>query len=525
MSQRFTPHPYQEDAAQFGLGQFLFGGPGAAAFLHDPGMGKTALTLSLIRSLKNMGVCGQTLLIAPLRPVYSVWPQELRKWSQFNGLTYRIVHGNEEKRIRALRSTADLLLINADGVHWLIRYLIGEGLKQVPLKKIVTTLRGMQLQPLATQLEITGDLTCVAKGIPPSRYKTLIKHTELKLPFGWHNLVIDESSLFKNPDSNRFQALRSIANQFRFRSLLTGTPCPNGLIDLWAQIYLLDGGEALGQNITAYRQRYFYQDAFGRRWLPVPGAEQQIHDRIAHLCHRLDEKDHLDLPPLVVNDIWVDLDAKTLQRYKQLEREFFVELEDESTDILVGSAAAKYGACRGFANGGIYEQRENQERLTHQLHEHKLAALQELIGELQERPLLVAYPFIHDLERIRKKYPKAPAINGSTSAVESDRLIEQWNRGELPLLLVHPQSLSHGVNMQANGNDICWFGLTDNLEHYLQLNKRLHRQGVRSTVRIHRILCRNTVDLAIRERINDKDQTQRALLDALLRYRKGELAA
>ena len=356
--------------------------------------------------------------------------------------------------------------------------------------------------------------------------------------------MVDESSLFKNPDAHRFQALRAISDQFAYKSLLSGTPSPNGLMDLWAQMYLLDEGRALGASISAYRDRYFNKGFRGDSWHTKDGAKEAIYAAIAHLAHRLDEKDHLDLPDLVINDIWIDLNTKAMKGYKKLEKDLFVELdasrvkalqedsrvpsdadpEGPQCGVVIGSAAAKYLNCRGYSNGGIYETPEDAEsiddRITHHIHTDKVKALTELIGELQGKPLIVAYQFKHDLERIRKILPKAPVINGSVDANASLGLINAWNAGEINVLLVQPQSLSHGVNMQAYGNDICWFGLTDNLEIYLQLIKRLHRQGVKGTVRIHRLLCRGTVDEAIRERLEDKDASQQALLRALKNYRR-----
>jgi len=553
MPQKLTPHAYQDDAFCFGIKRCLYSGNtgGGTAFFHDPGMGKTVVSLLLIRALKSMGRLKQTILIAPLRPIYSVWPAELHKWLDFHGLTYRIVHGDEEKRVQALKSNADILLINAEGVQWLVKYLITQELWKIPLPRVLSQLSKMdtELKPLVTEVKIKGDVSLICERLPPARWKTLVKNLGIKIPPEWHHLLIDESSLFKNPDSQRFQSLQAIALQFPYRTLLTGTPSPNGLTDLWAQIFILDGGLSLGRNITTFRKRYFNKGFRGSSWNIKDGAKEQIYQAVGHLVHRLDENDHLDLPPLVYNDIWVDLNSKAMKGYKLLEKEMFIELQKadvaksfrdmgiqdehfnstlgmERPGIVLGTAAAKYGNCRGFANGGVYETPENefgekqvQNRVTHHIHDDKVRALSELIGELQGKPLIVAYQFKHDLARILKKYPKAPAINGDTDAAGAMQLINQWNAGAIDLLLVQPQSMSHGVNMQANGNDICWFGLTDNLEIYLQLNKRLHRQGVTSTVRIHRLLCRDTIEEAILARLGDKDSTQQALLRALQNYR------
>ena len=506
-------------------------------------MGKTAVTLMLLQALKSVGHLQQTVLIAPLRPIYSVWPGEVIKWARFQGIRYKVVHGSVEAKEQAIRSNADLLLINAEGVHWAVKYLLTQALWKIPLKRVLSQLKKMDLYPLAELVSLKGDVSLIPESIPPARYTTLVNNLGIKLPPTWSSLVIDESSLFKNPEAHRFQALRAFAPQFRYKSILSGTPSPNGLMDLWAQIFLIDEGRALGASISAYRNRYFNKGFRGDTWHTKDGAKEAIYAAIAHLIHRLDERDHLNLPDLVFNDIWIDLNTKAMAGYKKLEKEMFIELDNSGGQlfpvdqvasaemagtgnpvVVIGTAAAKYLNCRGYSNGGVYETPETAEgpedRITHHIHTDKVKALGELIGELQGKPLIVAYQFKHDLERIRKLLPKAPAINGDVSASESLRIINQWNAGTIPVLLVQPQSLSHGVNMQANGNDICWFGLTDNLEIYLQLNKRLHRQGVKGTVRIHRLLCRGTVDEAIRERLSDKDSSQRALLTALKNYRR-----
>lgn len=517
----FTPHGYQKEAIGFGIQKCLFDKTGCA-FFHDLGLGKTAVSLSLIQSLRQMSELRQTLVVAPLRPIYSVWPQEIREWKQFKDLSFRIAHGSVQRRRGALKSSADIILINAEGVHAMVREVLATSMKLHTVQKVVSLLKQMKLHDLIPDLERTGNMERMLKGISPARYGTLVKHLDLKIPFGWDNLVIDESTLFKNPDANRFQALRAIAPQFRYRSLLSATPSPNGLGDLWAQMFLLDGGKALGPSITAFRSKYFNQGFAGYSWDAKPGAEEHVYRAVGPMVHRLKASDHLKLPDLIFNDIWVDLEPKIMQKYKTLERELFVELEESNTEVIVGSAGAKYVSCKGFANGGIYEQIDEDTRETHHIHDDKVKALEEIVTALQGRPLLVAYQFQHDLARIRKNkaFKDAPVINGSVSGPATEELIKKWNLGQIPVLLVQPQSLSHGVNMQKGGHDIAWFGLTDNLEIYLQFIGRLHRQGVKKTVTVHRILSRNTVDEAIRDRIESKDNSQKALLHALQKYRQ-----
>lgn len=492
MPELYTPRDYQSRAIGFGVEQTANGG-GVAYFL-DPGLGKTSITLALLKLLREFRKAGPALIVAPLRVVYSVWRQECELWQQFDYNRVSIIHGTPVQRVDALNTDADLYLINAEGVPWLTRHLITEA--------------GGIVKQTSTGRQIAN----------------LIKRNRFNLTERWSTLIVDESSLFKSPSALRTQCLHGWCDQFTHRAILTGTPAPNGLLDLWSQLYLLDQGAALGKNITAYRSRYFYKEShrFGK-WLPHPQSEAAILQAIAPFTLTLSAKDHLSLPPLIENDIWCRLPTDKRKQYRKLERELFVELESGG-EIVAGSAGAKYAACRGFANGGMYEyaDRFQAERITHHLHNAKTDALAELIGELQGKPLLIAYQFQHDLERIRQKLGEVPAINGQTPAAEGNRLVEEWNAGQLPLLAVQPQALSHGVNMQASGTDIAWYGLTDNLETYQQLNARLHRSGVSGTVRVHRLLVTGTVDEAIRQRIESKDATQQGLLKALRGYRNKE---
>jgi len=528
----YEPHDYQVEAIRFGVERFLVDREHGVGFFLEPGLGKTSITLALRQILERFSQGGGILLVAPLRVVYSVWPKETEKWDQFSEVTLSIVHGNETKRINALNTAADIHLINPDGVRWLTTYLMERELWDLDDRnRVVRVLKRMKLPTIAEELDGGGPYVRIfqkppkgedaAEYLTEARYGTFIRHCGLRLAREWNWLVIDESSQFKTHDANRAQAMHAWTHQFKRRSILTGTPAPNGLIDLWSQVYFLDQGKALGKSLTAYRDRYFYKDGDQRygRWVPYKESEPAIHKAISHLVLHLSAEDHLDLPPLIENDIFVDLSADVMAKYRNLERELFLELDGMESEIIIGSAGAMYSACKGVANGGIYEHIEGEARKSHRVHDDKTEALMELIGELQGKPLLVAYQYHHDLERIRKRLKKAPAINGQTSAGASEKLIDEWNAGTIPVLLVQPQALSHGVNMQASGNDIAWYGLTDNLETYIQFNARVYRQGVTGQVRIHRILARGTVDEAVLARIKSKDADQRALLKALQKYR------
>jgi SNF2 family DNA or RNA helicase len=437
---------------------------GGGGYFLDPGLGKTSTTLSYLRLLFATGLSKRVLIVAPLRVIYSVWPNECAKWDQFKGFQCSIIHGTATQRLAALAKPADLYLINPEGLPWL-------------------------------------------------------EQTFSNRPIPFDTLVVDESSKFKAWGGKRTKSLRKLAPKFARRLILTGTPSPNNLQDLFAQIYLIDLGETLGTSITKFRLRYFDRGGFGGYgWIPKPGAKEAIQEKIAPLVLRLSEEDHLDLPEKLINDVWVDLPKDVLKAYKKLEREMFLAL-DRDKELTPVNAGAKYIACRQFANGGVYDADKTQ----HHLHTAKIDAIVDIAEELQGKPLLIAFQFKHDLTRLRRAFPKLPSIDGTTKPREAESLIYSWNAGTLQYLAVQPQSLSHGVNMQAGpGRDIAWLGLTDDLEVYLQLNKRIHRQGVTGQVRIHRVLARRTVDVAACDRNEAKDNSQKSLLEALNNYRKLE---
>lgn len=458
----FSPHQYQMFGLKWLIQRTLVDGQEGAAYFLDPGLGKTSITLAWLRLIRLLGLGRKTLVVAPLRVVYSVWAQECAKWDQFAGMKCSIVHGSPTARMAAITADADLYLINPEGLAWL---------------------------------------------------ETYYKNREI--PFD--TLVVDESSKFKAWGAKRTKSLRRLVPRFRRRLILTGTPSPNSLEDLFAQVFIVDRGESLGAGITKFRKQYFFQGGYGGyKFQALPRAGDRIEKRISHLCLRLAAADHLDLPELLINDIWIDLPPKILKDYKKLEREMFLAIES-GEDLVVGSAGAKYMACRQLAGGGVYGE---EKEMVH-LHSAKIDVVVDLVDELQGKPVLIAFQFRHDLERLRRVLPKLPSIDGRTSGKDADKLIEDWNAGKLIFLAVQPQSLSHGINMQAGpGRDIIWLGLPDSLETYLQLNARIHRQGVTGQVRIHRILAKRTVDVAIADRIESKDQSQSYLLALLAKYQK-----
>lgn len=398
----------------------------------------------------------RTLVLAPLRVVTLVWPLQIQEW-EFP-LSYEILRGSN--RTRALRSDVDLHITNFESLPWLA-----------------------------------------------------------KQDFEYDLLVVDESTRVKNWSAVRTKLLRNMLPRFRKRIILTGEPIPNAYSDLFSQIYLLDDGAALGKTKTFFESQYcvghgnpgWYKTRVTER------AEKIIEQRIAPMTLRMGAEEFLDMPELVVNNILVELPPPAAKVYRKVENELFAMLESGET-LVAGSSAALYGLCRQIANGGAYES-DGKNPVC--VHEAKVDALEDLHAELYGRPLLVFYQFNHDVEHISKRFPGVRVIRGGMKEAEILQIVNDWNEKKIPLLAVQCQALSHGVNMQKGGVDVCWYGLPDQLELYNQANARIWRQGVEGRqVRIHRILCVNTVEEAVRERLEQKDYRQRTLLDALSGYRK-----
>jgi SNF2 family DNA or RNA helicase len=449
----FKPHDYQADAIRF-----LLKNPSGGVFA-DPGLGKTAIILSIINTFKKLGRKKPWLIVAPLRVCYSVWPAEIKKWN-FN-LTICNLHVEPWK-------PADIYTINPES--------------------LVKQLQAFENSP--------------------------------HWPF--FGLCIDESTKFKKATGKRFRHLRKHLPKFKKRIILTGTPTPNSLLDLFGQIYILDLGASLGKYITHYRNTYFYRTGYmGYQWAPFEQSSKFIYKKLQPITYRIDAETYLDLPPLLLNDVAVELPEEARSIYRSLEKEFFAEL-DGGESITVGSAASKYNALRQVVNGGLFEQAPIEmmkKRKAHQLHTVKNEAVVELVESLQGKPVLIAYHYQHDLTRLISLFPEAPFIGGGQKALKSRQIIEDWNKGKIPILIGHPQSMGHGLNLQSAGNDIIWYSLTDNLESYEQFNRRIYRQGVNGQVRIHRIIADNTIDEALIKMLDKKAGSQRALLNALKEYR------
>lgn len=428
-----------------------------AGALLDPGLGKTSITLAVIKVLKAQKIINKTLIIAPLRVCYSVWPEEIKKWDDFKNLTCTILHGKD--KAENLKQDVDIYLINPEGLEWLFCH---------DIKKL-----------------------------------------------GFDVLVIDESSKFKRTNTQRYKLIKPFLPLFRRRYILTGSPVPNGYLDLFGQIYILDLGYALGRFITNYRNTYFYPSGYGGYdWKLQNGAEEKIQDRIRPLTIRLAAEDYLELPEMVINNVYVDLPEKAMAMYKDMEKELIIFLKDKAlTAVNAASASTK---CRQIASGGIYM----NDGTAFNIHSAKDEAVQDIIEELSGTPVLIAYEFQHDRDRLIKALGKnTPYIGGGVSPKRSSELEKAWNRGELPWLLGHPAAIGHGLNLQSAGNHIIWYSLTWNYELYDQFNRRIRRQGAKfKHVHVHHILARNTLDEVVLATLGGKKKTQDGFLDALKDY-------
>lgn len=451
----WTPHDYQKKIIKFIVSQ------AAGAVWADPGLGKTSTTLAAFKVLRDKGYVTRALVVAPLRPAYSVWPGEVEKWDEFKHLKVGVLHGPRKAEVLADK-TVDIHVINPEGLAWLF----------------------------AQPLRATGSA-----------------------PWPWQMLVIDESTRFKHTNTARFKTLKPWLGMFPRRYILTGTPAPNGLLDLFGQIYLLDGGASLGRYITHYRLAFFDNpDRQGWAWVPRHGAPEEIYKRLEPLTLRMSAEDYLSLPDLVMNTVEVTLPAAARKVYDQMEIALLAQVAGGT--VVASNAAAATGKCRQIANGGIYTAPGKWA----EVHRAKLEATEEIVEELNGQPVIVAYEFDHDRERLQAAFPGAPHIGGGVPAGRFREIEAAWNRGEIPVLLAQPQSVAHGLNLQRGGSHLIFHSLTWNLEDYDQIIRRIYRQGQEKRVFVHHIVARDTVDEAIMLLLAKKDRTQRALLDALKDY-------
>lgn len=438
----------------------------------SPGMGKTTTIYAIYSILKSKSFVKRVLVIAPLRVCYNVWPTQCHEWAEFDHFQVKILHGKDkDKNLKDL--SADIYCVNPEGLPWLT------GAVKAGKRKMV---------------------------LDPKKLAYLKEHFDV--------LVVDESTKFKDTGTSRFQILRQFIKNFRRRYILTGTFSPNGLLDLFGQVYILDEGDSLGPYITGYKNKYFYPtDHLGYNLAPHSWAPEAVAQKIAPLCLVLDRNEHLDMPELIFNDIVVELPLAARGKYDLMESAL-VALLDEG-NIIAANAAVATSKCRQIANGALYLEDHSHVNI----HDAKLDALEDLVDQMSGEPLLVAYEFKFDLERIQERL-KCPALGQGSMKQDAD-LIMAWNSGRIPVLLGHPASISLGLNLQGACANMCWYGLTWNLEQYLQTIDRIYRQGQKSPhVIVHRILAKDTLDERVLQVLDSKEKSQDQFLKLLEGMRK-----
>lgn len=448
---KFIPHAYQS----YCINRLLVD-PALGLFL-DMGLGKTVITLTAINDLKyNRFAISKVLVIAPKKVAEATWAKEAAKWDHLHMLRVVSVLGTLAKRVRALNTPADIYVINRENVQWLVEY-----------------------------------------------YRNA-------WPFD--TVIVDEFSSFKNHQAKRFKSLTWVRKHITRFIGLTGTPAPNGLLDLWAQVFLLDEGKRLEKFITHYRERYFEQNYDGFGYELKPGSAEVIQQKISDICVSMKAEDYLELPECISITVPVVLDTKTRKAYEELERKMILEVNPETT-IDVTSAAALSNKLLQLCNGALYD----ENRGVHEIHQCKIEAFMELVEGLNGKSALVYYNFKHDLFRIKKALSDSKALSGTLRVRELKTPQDEtdWNAGKIDILLAHPASAAYGLNLQDGGNHEIWFGLNWSLELYQQANKRLHRQGQTQKVIIHHLVVEGGRDEDVMSALVDKGATQETLMQSL----------
>lgn len=438
---------YEPHDYQMYATQFIIDHP-CAGLLLDMGCGKSVITLTALWELAfDYFEISKVLVIAPKRVAEDTWRKEIEKWEHLKDLTYSIVLGSKEQREKALSKKALIYIINRENVQWLI-----------------------------------------------ANHK-----------WDFDTVVIDELSSFKSNKAQRFKALKKVRPMVKRIIGLTGTPAPNSLMDLWSEIYLLDMGERLGRFIGGFRERFFIPDKRNRdviySYKPKVGAESKIYELISDICVSMKALDHIKMPELITNNVEVEMNSKQMKVYDKFKSDMVLSINGKELDA--PNAAALSNKLLQMANGAVYD----DNKTVVEIHDKKLDALEDLIEAANGKPVLVAYWYKHDKDRIMQRF-QAEEINTSAD-------IDKWNKGEMPVALIHPASAGHGLNLQQGGSTIVWFGLTWSLELYQQLNARLYRQGQKETVVIHHIITKDTIDENVIKALEKKDLSQSSLIEAV----------
>lgn len=441
---KYKPHSYQEYAIRYIETHPI------SALLIDMGLGKTSITLTAIRNLlfDSFEVC-KVLVIAPLRVAKNTWTDEIKKWEHLSTLTYSLIVGNENERLSALNEKADIYIINRENVDWLVN---------------------------------------------KSGYK-----------FDFDMVVIDELSSFKNHQSKRFKSLMKVRPFVKRIVGLTGTPSSNGLMDLFAEFKILDMGKRVGYFIGQYRNTYFKPDKMNGpivySYKPLPNAENAIYEKISDITVSMKANEYLKMPELLTSNYVVELSNSEKNQYDEMKKSLVLEITDG--EITASNAASLSNKLCQLSNGAIYDDEQN----IVEIHDRKLEALEDIIESMNGKPLLIAYWYRHDLERIKSRF--------SVRKIKTSEDISDWNDGKIPVALIHPASAGHGLNLQNGGSTLVWFGLTWSLELYQQTNARLYRQGQKNTVVIQHIITKGTIDEQILKALQKKNKTQADLIDAV----------
>ena len=465
---KWEPKKYMEKAVGFAVER------ACAGLFLDPGLGKTAIMLAVYKLLKGKKQTRGALVICPLRVAFGVWPKEIQKWDDFKRLKVVVLHGPNKAKL--FQQQSDIYVVNFDGLKWL--------------------------------------------------YDTLAK---VKGDWPFDILIVDESSKLKNMRSERSKLLRPMLAAFRRRYILTGSPAPNGLLDLFGQMYILDQGKTLGWWYTQYRDKYFYPSGYGGyTWKLKHGSEKKVHSLLKPRVLRMDAEDYLTLPKKFISDVWVELPKDAMLEYRRMENLLIADMKaGRVTAANSGVASMK---CRQIAGGAVFKQEIGEKRTWLHVHDEKLEALQELLDELQGQPVMVIYEFEHELTRFQgMKFFKQATVIANTPAHKIGKIEDAWNAGDIPYLLCHPASMGHGLNLQEAGQGQIWFTPTYDFVLYDQTIRRMWRQGRKTPLFIYRILARNTVDIAVINALSSKGKTQGALNKALRDYwikrvASGELA-
>lgn len=441
---KYKPHSYQEYAIRYIETHPI------SALLIDMGLGKTSITLTAIRNLLfDSFEVSKVLVIAPLRVAKNTWTDEIKKWEHLSTLTYSLIVGNGNERLSALNEKADIYIINRENVDWLVN---------------------------------------------KSGYK-----------FDFDMVVIDELSSFKNHQSKRFKSLMKVRPIVKRIVGLTGTPSSNGLMDLFAEFKILDMGKRLGYFIGQYRNTYFKPEKMNGpivySYKPLPNAENAIYEKISDITVSMKANEYLKMPELLTSNYVVELSNSEKNQYDKIKKSLVLEITDGG--ITASNAASLSNKLCQLSNGAIYDDEQN----IVEIHDRKLEALEDIIESMNGKPLLIAYWYRHDLERIKSRF--------SVREIKTSEDLSDWNDGKIPVALIHPASAGHGLNLQNGGSTLVWFGLTWSLELYQQTNARLYRQGQKNTVVIQHIITKDTIDEQILKALQKKNKTQSDLIDAV----------